>query len=72
MDHKTVQNLSQLIDLVMRIEFNSNNFIPTIFRFSGKFDRLFSLVFIFENVFPESHGFVAVPITSSNNFVSLH
>ena len=29
-------------------------------------------VFIFGNVFPESHGFVAVPVTRSNNFVSLH
>ena len=36
-----------------------------------KVNDLFSYVFIFGNIFPERHGFVAVPVTSSNN-VSLH
>ena len=33
-------------------------------KFSEKFDHPFSHVFIFRNMFPESHGFVAVPVTS--------
>ena len=41
-------------------------------RFSKKFDHLFSHVFIFGNMFPESHGFVAMPATRSNIFVALH
>ena len=41
-------------------------------RFSEKFYHPFSPVFIFGNTFHESHGLVVVPVTSSNNFVSLH
>ena len=33
-------------------------------KFSEKFDHPFSHVFIFGNMFPESRGFVAVPVTS--------
>ena len=33
-------------------------------KFSEKFDHQFSNVFIFDNMFPESHGFVALPVTS--------
>ena len=51
---------------------NSGNFIATILRFSKKFDPSFLHVFLFGNMFPESHGFAAAPITSSNKFVSLH
>ena len=40
--------------------------------FSEQFENKFSHVFIFGNMFPESHGFVAVPVTSSRNFVSFH
>ena len=29
-------------------------------------------MFIFDKMFSESHGFVAVPVTRSNNFTSLH
>ena len=43
-----------------------------ILKFSEEFDYPFSQVFIFCNMFPESKGFVAVPVTRSNNFVSLH
>ena len=32
--------------------------------FYEKFDHTFSHVFIFGNMYPESHGFVAVPVTS--------
>ena len=53
---------------VMRIEL----FNVTIFKFAEKFDHQFSHVFIFGNMFPESHGFVAVPVTRSKSFVSLH
>ena len=48
-----------------------SNFIVMILKFSEKFNYKFSHVFIFGNMFPESHGFVAVPVTRSNNFVSL-
>ena len=51
---------------------NSNNFDATILKFSNKFDQPILYVFIFGNMFPASHGFVAVPLTRSNNFVSLH
>ena len=51
---------------------NSSNFNATILKFSVKFDHPFSHVFIFGNMFPESHGFVAVPVTRANNFVSLY
>ena len=51
---------------------NSNNFIATTFWFSEIFNHPFSHVFIFANMFPESFGFVAVPITSWNNFVSFN
>ena len=50
---------------------NSSNFNVAIFNFFVKFDDPFSHVFIFAK-FPESHRFVAVPVTRSNNFVSLH
>ena len=43
---------------------NSNNFIATTLRFSEKFYHPLSPVFIFGNMFPESHGFVAMPVTS--------
>ena len=33
-------------------------------KFSMKFDHPFSHVFIFGNMFPESHGFVTVPVTN--------
>ena len=42
----------------------------TTMRYAEKFDHPFSHVFIFSNMFPESHGFVSVPVKSSNNFVS--
>ena len=50
---------------------NSSNFNATTLRFAEKFEHPFSQVFLFGNMFHESHGFVAVPVTSLNNFVSL-
>ena len=50
----------------------SINFNFTIPEFSDKFDHPFSLVFRFGKMLPESHGFDAVPVTRSNNFVSLN
>ena len=67
----TVQNLSKLADGdINRV--NSSNFTATILQFSEKFYYQFSHVFIFVKVFPESHGFVAMPVTRWNNFVALH
>ena len=42
-----------------------------ILKYSEKYQHQFLHVLIFGNMFPESHGFVAVPIKRSNNFVSL-
>ena len=56
---------------MIRIELTSN-FTATILEFSEKIDHPFSHVFMFGNMFPESHGFVVVPVKRSNNFVSLH
>ena len=52
----------KLMDLVIKIEYSSN-FNATILEFSENFDHPFSHVFIFGNLFPESHGFVAMPVT---------
>ena len=43
---------------------NSSNFNATILKFSEQFIHPYSHVFIFGNMFPESHGFVAIPVTS--------
>ena len=43
---------------------NPSNCNATILRFSEKFDHPFSHVFKFLNMFPVSHGFVAMPVTS--------
>ena len=41
-------------------------------KFAEKFDDLFLHVFVSDNIFPVRHCFVAVLVTRSNNFVSLH
>ena len=46
---------------------NTSNFIATTLRFSGKFEGQFSHLFIFHNMFHESHVFVAMPVTSCVN-----
>ena len=50
-DPNTVENESNLIDLLMRIEL------------TREIDHPFSHVLIFGNMFPESHGFDAVQVT---------
>ena len=61
--YKIKLNTCKLISLVIRIELmsNLNAMIP---KFSEKFDHPFSHVCIFENIFPEGHGFGALPVTS--------
>ena len=56
---------------MIRIELTSI-FIATIVNFSEKSDHPILHVFIFGDMFPEGHGFVAVPVTRSNNLVSIH
>ena len=51
---------------------NSSNFNSTVLKFSEKFVHPFSQVFMFGNMSPKSYGFVAEPVTRSNNFVSDH
>ena len=46
------------------------NFNNMILKFSEKFDRPFLHSFIFGNMFPESNGFVAMPVTSCINDIS--
>ena len=41
---------------------NSSNFNSMILKFSEKFDHPFLHVFIFGNMLPESHSFVAMPV----------
>ena len=43
---------------------NRSNFNVTILKFFEKFDHPLSHVFIFVNIFPESHGLGAMPVTS--------
>ena len=56
----------------MLIDFNSEFFYSHALRFAKKLEQQFSHVFIFGNMFPESHGFVAVPVTSWNNFAFIY
>ena len=51
---------------------NSSNYYDTIFKYFEKFNHPFSHMFIFGNMFPESHGFVSIQVTRSNNFVYIH
>ena len=60
--YKIKVNNCKLIDLVIRI--NWSNFNAGILKFSEKFDDPFSQFFLFVNMFLESHGFVAMPVTS--------
>ena len=48
---------------------NLTNFIASTLRFSEKFYHPFSHVCIFSNMFPESHGFIVMPVT---NFIKIH
>ena len=52
-----------MIDLVTRIEL-LEQFSGHDSPISEKFNHPFSHVFIFGNMFPESHGFVAMPVAS--------
>ena len=47
-----------------------DRFGDNILKFSEKFDHPFSHVFIFGNMFPENHGFVAMPVTSCIDDIS--
>ena len=50
------------MDFVIRIELTRTSL--TVLNFFEKFDHPFSHVFMFRNIFPESHGFVAMSVTS--------
>ena len=43
---------------------NTSNFKAKIIKLSEKLNHPFKRVFIFGNTFPESHGFVAMPVSS--------
>ena len=51
---------------------HSSNFNNTILKLTEKFDNLFSHVFIFGNMFPESHGFVCRLQAVSKIHVPIH
>ena len=62
---RTAHNKLKLIDRFGYANWvNSSNFNDTTLRFAEKFDNPFSQVFIFGNMFRESHGFISVPVTS--------
>ena len=61
--------LKKLDDLVIGIELAREILMPRLSDSAEKFDHPFSHVFIFRNMFLKSHGFLTVPVTSSNNFV---
>ena len=63
MDGNTRQNYCELIDLVKQMEWSRAILTPWLV-FSDKFNHQFSHAFIIGNMFPESHGFVAMPVTS--------
>ena len=65
-------NNCELIDFGDNNIVNSSNFNTTILKFSEKLDHPFLQVLISDNRYPESNDFVAVTVTMSNNFVSLH
>ena len=59
--YKSKVNNYKLIDFVIRIELTRAILMS---RFSNfLFDHPFSHVFMYGNMFPESHGFVAMPVT---------
>ena len=60
--YKIKVNNCKFIELTMGIEL-TGNFKATILKFFEKFDYAFSHVFIFGNMFLESHCFVAMPVT---------
>ena len=62
--YKIKANNCKLIDFSDKNRANSSNFNSTILKFSEKFGHPFLYVFIFGNLFPESHGFTAMPVTS--------
>ena len=61
--YKITVNNSKSIDLI-RIELTRAILMPTILKVSEEFEHQFSQVFILGNMFPEIHGFVAMPVTS--------
>ena len=62
--YKIIMNNCMLIDLVIRIELTLAILMLLYPKFFEKFDHPFSHVFIFRNMFPDSYGFVAMPVTS--------
>ena len=55
----------------MQIQLTRAILLPWL-RFSEKLDHEFLHDFIFGNMFPKSHGYIAVPVASLFNFFSLH
>ena len=63
-DPNTVQNYSKLIDLVIRIELTRAILMPRSSNFLRNFIIYFRMFLFYGNMFSESHGFVAMPVTS--------
>ena len=58
-----VNNCRQ-VDFGDKNRVNWRNFDATVLSFFEEFDHQFSHVFIFGNMFPESHSYIAMPVTS--------
>ena len=66
-DSNTIHNWSKKLQIDRfddENRVNWSNFDVTILKFFEKFDHPFLHVFIWYTMFPESHGFVAMPVTS--------
>ena len=61
--YKIKVNNDKLINLVIRIQLTLVILMPRFSNFLEKSDHQFSHVFIFINMFPETHGFVAMLVT---------
>ena len=63
-DPQNITKLKSIERFDDRNQVNSSNFNAMTLKFPEKFYHLFSHVFVFGNIFLESHGFVAMPVTS--------
>ena len=62
--YKNKLNNCKLIDLVIRIELTRAILVLRFLNFMKNSIVHFRMFFIFGNIFSESHGFVAMPVTS--------
>ena len=67
MDTNTIQNENKLIDLVKLIQLTRAILLLRLSDFLKYSTIDFCMFFVYGNMFPESHGFVTLPVTTSMN-----